>query len=184
MLQIHWRFASFPNGEEGAFNNIKWTKNLSYKYVRGGMMGSMYAKIETNKKKEFFFSRQHFFKGHIKERCFFLSWGLAGFHNGHHIHRKNNFNRFNYNLFSLKRLLHRFFFFGVAANNCHSQSQARTRILCFTKFENHPKNLIGTKKSKLSFLFWFSSRFCILFFFGDAKYACTSKSEHLEIKRK
>lgn len=112
------------------------------------MMGSMCAKIETNKKKELFFSRQHFFKGHIKERCFFLSWGLAGFHNGHHIHRKNNFNRFNYNLFSLKRLLHRFFFFfGVAANNCHSQSQARTRILCFTKFENHPKNLIGTKKA-------------------------------------
>jgi len=139
-------------------------------------------RLKQIKKRRIFFKATFFQRTH-QRKVFFLSWGLAGFHNGHHIHRKNNFNRFNYNLFSLKRLLHRFFF-GVAANNCHSQSQARTRILCFTKFENHPKNLIGTKKSKLSFLFWFSSRFCILFFFGDAKYACTSKSEHLEIKRK
>ena len=73
-------------------------------------MGSMYAKIETNKKKELFFQGNIFSKDTSKKGVF-LSWGLAGFHNGHHIHIKNNFNRFNYNLFSLKRLLHRFFFF-------------------------------------------------------------------------
>ena len=68
MLQIHWRLTSFPNGEEGAFNNIEWTKNLSYKYVCGGMMGSMCAKIEI--KKNYFFQGSIFSKDTSKKGVF------------------------------------------------------------------------------------------------------------------
>ena len=126
--------------EEGFINNLVKEKQLINKLVIG-------TEVEKQLVHTLFIKwyRLLFFETHQRKCLNLGAGGLACFHNGHHIHRKNNFNRFNNNLFSLKRLLHRYFLVLQQQINCHSQYNHKHALASYmsTVFENDQKRSLN-----------------------------------------